>query len=87
MRDSAQVYILSNRVTSPIYHRRVGATKFTFCNQRLYSPEWVDLFEIVIRLGHARFFGRPCKFCWSAENAPRPVPISTHLAWRSALPV
>lgn len=82
MRDSDSVYIIVDRPQQPIYHRHSSSSKRSWCGQRLFANDWGDL-ATRIRLGHARFFARPCKFCWDSAEAPRSVPYTTHLAWRA----
>ena len=80
MRDSEYVYIGVDRPKWPIFHRsaRYGgwSRRWTKCGRvRLETA------AIALRLGHARHFARPCKDCWTPENAPRPIPFTIHSAW------
>lgn len=74
MSDSTSVWILADRPVLPIYHR-FWRRNYTYCNQNLSLG-------FSIRLGHARKFGRPCKQCWSADEAPRPLAPTTTLLWQ-----
>lgn len=94
MRASSPVYILVDRPELPIYHRR-GYSIFGGDNAGAYSVcgKLLMLYKsgsyprgTRLRLGHARFFARPCKQCWPPSSAvPTPAPITAHLAWRTSL--
>lgn len=94
MHDSEDVFFFAEEDPHPIFHRRQGDTVdmpgdwelYTLCGRLVFKDSTGGWRWSVtrLRLDHARYFGRPCKTCWPSPNErPRPIPITTHLAWRS----
>lgn len=79
MTGSAPVFFSNTYSKQPIYHRRAQwGGRFSHCGRAdtTRGGHW-------LRLDHARAFGRPCKQCWTASEAPRPLVPTSHTVWRA----
>lgn len=73
-RETEPVWILNERLGMNCVYHRWGRRGRSRCNLILNPGKQ-------IMLGNARKFARACTRCWSADERPRPIPLSTNILW------